>query len=144
MTRNMLRFVAHLMVLVVLLAQVAVAAYACPALLAPASAAPGTTPPTEVIAVLANGMAPDCADMAARPAHEPSVVCAEHCKTGQQSDRIEAVSLASAALGNWYLRPAPAEAAPTRNPNPARTHAWAHALALTAPPHAIVHCVRRT
>lgn len=146
MTRPLLRWIAHLMVLVMVAAQLAVAAYACQEL-QPGGAAivagaviraevpPGQTPTS--MQFRSNS---DCHDEAAVADLDSPNLCAEHCKAGQQSDRLPVVAIALATQGGWYLRPVLAEPSPARRP----TASHAHALALTAPPHAIEHCVRRT
>jgi len=144
MSRSSLRFVARWMALFVLLAQVSVAAYACPALTPSLAASMDMAPSTNAATPDLASMPSDCVDMAGPQDPPASSLCAEHCKSGQQSDRMATVSLTPAALGGWYVRPASPEIAPSRRPAPSRVHAMAHALALTAPPHAIAHCVRRT
>ncbi len=146
MTRPLLRWIARLMVLVMVSAQLAVAAYACQEL-QPGGAA--TLAAAVVRAEIRTDQTPtstqsrsnsDCHDMAAMADLDSPNLCAEHCKAGQQSDRLPVVAIAPAAQGGWYLRPVLAEPSPARRP----TASHAHALALTAPPHAIEHCVRRT
>lgn len=82
----------------------------------------------------------DCATMDGMSAYTQDELCAAHCAFGDQGDRstpaaVPAVSLSVA----YFLVPAAASTAPRR-----RSAAVAHALALASPPHAILHCVRRT
>lgn len=140
------RWIARLLVLVLVSAQLTVAAYACPELQAGnvvalaqagemAQAEHEQTPPTTQAQATGG-----CHDMAVMLDPESPTLCAEHCKAGQQSERVPVLAIAAAAQGGWYLRPVLAEPSPARRATASR----AHALVLSAPPHAIEHCVRRT
>jgi len=73
MNRRRNRYVACWVLLTLLFAQVATAAYACPFVLGAFELA---TPDVE--------QSTPCADMAQERISEPSVLCFEHCKPGQQ------------------------------------------------------------
>lgn len=130
---------------VLLLAQFAVSAYACPLRLSatavdmqasmsnsaqsaavdPASAAP------------ASRMS-GCAGMAGTMDPSSPNLCAEHCKYGQQSDQASTLTVPVAVFTALYATalvpvPAPRAAATT-----------ASALVAASPPRAILHCVFRT
>jgi hypothetical protein len=134
MTRGILRGLARGLIGVLLFAQVAVAAYACPGLAAKAPDA----------AVVGGDMAmdeqmPGCDDMAGAMDPESANLCAEHCKQGKQSDQAPTLTVPAAMLAALYTTtPAlPAKAVP-------RPAAGAlSALVAASPPHAILHCVYR-
>lgn len=146
MTRSFLSAVARGLVGVLLTAQMAVAAYACPTLLSPAAAAMQTPPasasPHERSS--ANASVPmaqmtNCDDMAGTMAASSPNLCAEHCKYGQQSDHAATLNAPAAVLVALYVMPpVPAMATP---PRPAA--ATMSALVAASPPHAILHCVQR-
>jgi hypothetical protein len=129
--RPLLRGVARLMAVVLVFAQLAVAAYACPALQPVAVESPAAAP---------MAMAEDASDCV-RMALDPSApnLCAEHCKYGQQSDRVTTVSVPPALLAALYPLVAPRAARPP--PRPAA--APLEALVAASAPHAILHCVYR-
>lgn len=134
MTRSLLRGLARGVIGVLLFAQLAVAAYACPGL---AAKAPDT-------AMMSGGAAmdeqmPGCDDMAGAMDPESPNLCAEHCKQGKQSDQAPTLTVPVAMLAALYATtPAlPAKAVP-------RSAAAAlSALVAASPPHAILHCVYR-
>ncbi len=110
MTRGFLRSVCRVLIGVVLTAQMAVSAYACPGL-ATTTAMP--TPPVAsvsgeqkaVVDRAAVQQAVDCADMMA--AMDPSFanLCAEHCHQGQQSDHAATLTVPAALLTALYITP---------------------------------------
>ena len=123
MTHRFLRTVCRALIGVVLLAQLAVAAYACPGL---ASAATGH----EAIA---------CEDMATPMDPSFANLCAEHCHHGQQSDHTATLTVPAAVLNALYITAAAPE--PRAAPRPAADATSARAAA--ALPHAILHCCFR-
>jgi len=136
MTRRFLRRVAAGLAGVLLSAQMAIAAYACPGLAAAqaldlrsadAVGAPAITPMVH------------CDDMTGAMDPSSTNLCAEHCKHGQQSDQAATLSVPVAVLMALYTTvPVPVMAPPTR---PAAT--TLSALVAASPPHAIAHCVYR-
>jgi hypothetical protein len=130
MKRTWLRRVAVLLAGVLLFAQLAIAAYACPM----DTAAAGDT------AVDAAVPMPDCSDpMGSMDPASPNL-CAEHCKQGQQCDRASFdVTVSPALLNPLYETPA----VPEPTPAPPQARAWLSALVAASPPHAIAHCVLR-
>jgi hypothetical protein len=134
MRRGWVRAVARGLVGVVVLAQLAIAAYACPALSA-ATAANAQVSAPEGMAGGAN-----CDDMTGGSV-DPAWpnLCAEHCKVGQQSDQAQTITVPTAVLTPLYATPlVPETALPSR---PAA--ATMSALVAASPPHAILHCVFR-
>lgn len=139
MTRHFLRLVCRALIGVVLLAQMAISAYACPmqAALAPAAEL-GSDERGVVDSPVASSMA-NCDDMAG--AMDPSFgnLCAEHCHYGQQSDHAATLTVPAALLNALYVTPAPTE--PVVLPRAAA--AAQSALVSASPPHAILHCCFR-
>ena len=82
----------------------------------------------------------DCASMDGMSAYAQDPLCAEHCAYGDQGDRSVASSVPPVVLSiAYFLDSAPPACPPRRT-----STELAHALALGSPPHAILHCVRRT
>ncbi len=145
MTRSFLRSVCRALIGVVLLAQMAVSAYACPGL-SSGSTMNGSMPAAGsmdgaamVLAGAADQRAADCAGMAGPMDPEFANLCAEHCRHGQQSDQAATLTVPAAlltALYNTPLAPEPAVA-----PRPAADST--SALAAASPPLAILHCCFR-
>lgn len=138
MTRSFLRRVARALIGVVLLAQLAVSAYACPALASGAAMDMSTMSMPE-----AGSSAPDatvCAGMARPIDADFANLCAAHCQLGQQSDHAATLTVPAALLTALYtLTPQAAE--PATAPRPAA--AMTSALAAAFPPLAILHCCFR-
>ena len=133
MRRRVARAIACMLTGALLLAQAAVASYACPSMNGDervVSASESPVPSSEEDATM---------DLGALDVNAPSL-CAEHCKAGQQTDRTATVALPLAVPVLLYLAPAPPLAL-LRCP-PRLT--WSSAMVAAAPPHAILHCVRRT
>lgn len=132
MRRSFLRSVARCLAGVLLAAQMAIAAYACPGL----SAALGGTASNAGVAAVAERM-PGCAGMGIALDPDSANLCAEHCKYGQQSDHASTLTVPTALLTALY----------TTVPEPPRCPAMAAnrsgAPAAAFPPHAILHCVFR-
>ncbi len=134
--RGFARWVARLLIGVVLTAQLAVSAYACPglatipadALAGSVSASPSTAPAM-----------PDCENMGAALDPAFANLCAEHCRQGDQHDPPAGLALPAALFSALYSTPPagePKARAPSRA-DPARTPA------APAPPHTLLHCCFR-
>jgi hypothetical protein len=142
MSRASTRFIARLLVAVLLLAQWSIAAYACPGLgaTAPAmridtAAAAGTATATAT-----EGEMPGCTGMVAALDQDATNLCAEHCKLGQQSHEVPAVSVPLPWLSALYAVPLVPLALPPARP-------WTStldALVAASPPLAVLHCIYRT
>jgi hypothetical protein len=146
MTRSFLRAVARVMVGVVLMAQMAIAAYACPVLSAAtavnAQASAQVTSLDDSVnsgAAMAMRSQGNCDDMVGAMDPSSPNLCAEHCKVGQQSDHASTLNVPAAVLSALYVTPLVAETTPP--PRPAA--ATMSALVAAFPPHAILHCVFR-
>ena len=126
-TRALSRQIGRMLIGVLLLAQFAVAGYACPGL----STMPAMASSDAV------AMSPDC-DQVDRDAAN---LCAEHCRHGQQSvDTAPVPVMAAPTPALLYLLPL--------EPEPSLGSARAFpapdpVLAVRPPPHAILHCVYR-
>ena len=146
MRRGFLRAVARGLIGVLLTAQMAIAAYACPALLSP-SAAHLPNPAAEVSAdeqsdasvAAPLARANNCDDMTGAMDPLSANLCAEHCKYGQQSDQASTLNAPVAVLVALYANPLVPETAPP--PHPAA--ASMSALVAASPPHTLLHCVFR-
>jgi hypothetical protein len=142
MSRTSTRFIARLLVAVLLLAQWSIAAYACPGLgaTAPAmridtAAAAGTATATAT-----EGEMPGCTGMVAALDQDATNLCAEHCKLGQQSHEVPAVPVPLPWLSALYAVPLMPLALPPARP-------WTStldALVAASPPLAVLHCIYRT
>lgn len=151
-TRAFKRLVCLGLVGLMLFAQLAIAAYACPALATTTAPSPAVAEST-VQAMHSDGMTgmsvgtsgermPDCDQMAGQLDEAAPNLCAEHCRYGRQSDQVHAPAVPTLVLITLYvvtptlperLLPTGAGAAPS-----------ADALAAAFPPHAILHCCLRT
>jgi hypothetical protein len=134
MKRGVLRGLACGLIGVLLFAQLAVAAYACPGL---AAKAPVAAMASAEVAV--DVQMPDCDDMVGAMDPESANLCAEHCKQGKQSDQAPTLTVPLAMLTALYTTP------PTLpgNAPPRPAAATLSALVAASPPHAILHCVYR-
>jgi hypothetical protein len=132
--RGLLCGLARGLIGVLLFAQLAVAAYACPGLAtkAPAAVMASAGAATDV-------QMPDCDDMVGAMDPESANLCAEHCKQGQQSDQASTLLLPMAMLTALYTT---TPALPGKTP-PRPAAAMLSALVAASPPHAILHCVYR-
>lgn len=136
-----MRKVCQALVGVMLLAQLAVSAYACPGL---ASAASMGAPTDAAMAAAAADAAADphtaaCADMAGGMDPDLANLCAEHCHPGQPGGQVAALSVPAALLTALYVTPLAPE--PAVAPRPAAD--TPSALAAASPPLAILHCCFR-
>ncbi len=135
MPTRLLRTIARALIGVVLLAQLAVSAYACPG----APAAAGMTMAGGASAAATHHAMPDCDGMTAAIDPAFAALCAEHCHHGQQSDHAATLTVPAPVLSALYpTLPAPE---PGAAPRPAA--ASTRALAAAFPPHAILHCCFR-
>jgi hypothetical protein len=132
--RTLLRRIATLVAGVLLFAQLAVAAYACP-LSQPIGGADMSTVDAGKVSAM-----PGCNEpMGTLDPASPNL-CAEHCKQGQQSDRASfGIVVPPVLLNALYETPS------VREPvhEPPQAGAWLSALVAASPPHAIAHCVLR-
>ena len=146
MTRSFLRTVARGLVGALFLAQMAIAAYACPALASGASgnmqmpaqsASPDERGQTDVGTSMAASSG--CDHMVGAMDPSSPNLCAEHCKQGQQSDKAPTLNAPAAVLTALYATPlVPEPALPPRS-----AAASLSALVAASPPHTILHCVYR-
>lgn len=132
MTRLWLRTLARGLVGVLLFAQMAIAAYACPAL---SSASAAELP----MAATPAAPMPDCDAMAGAMDPSSANLCAEHCKVGQQSDQASTLTVPAVMLNLLYTTALATE--PALPPRAAA--ASVSALVAASPPHTILHCVYR-
>ena len=150
MTRHFLRCICRALIGAVLLAQMAVSAYACPGLLAGnatkmpmAAAAPAGTDSTAAETAKAAPLPMNCDDMRKDMSMpmDPEFpnLCAEHCHQGQQSDQAATLTVPAALLTELYVTPPAPE--PSTAPRPAA--AAARAADAASPPLAILHCCFR-
>lgn len=148
MRRSWVRVVARGVIGVLLTAQLAIAAYACPALAAAtATAANAQIPASNALpdehgaADIGTPMAANghCEDMIGSLDPSAPNLCAEHCKNGQQSDQARTLSVPAAVFSPLYLAPP----VPVKAPPPRPAAATISALVAASPPHAILHCVYR-
>lgn len=146
MTRSFLRAVVRYLVGGLLMAQMAIAAYACPALAAGATGnmqmpAPNASldEPGQADAVVSMAHHGNCGDMAGTMDESLPNLCAEHCKYGQQSDKAPTLNAPVAVLTALYAMPLVLQ--PTLPPRSAAGSL--SALVAASPPHTVLHCVYR-
>jgi hypothetical protein len=144
MSRASTRFIARLLVAVLLLAQWSIAAYACPGLGATAPAmridTAAATAAGTATATAPEGEMPGCTGMVAALDQDATNLCAEHCKVGQQSHEVPALSVPLPWLSALYAVPLVPLALPPARP-------WTStldALVAASPPLAVLHCIYRT
>lgn len=141
MTRHFLRSISKLLIGVVLMAQMAVSAYACPGQAAKMQMSASTSAGNQAddaTGPKVQQMA-HCGDMSG--AMDPSFanLCAEHCHQGQQSDHAATLTVPVAVFAALYITsPAPE---PFAGSHPA-TDATS-ALVAASRPHTILHCCFR-
>ena len=138
MTRLFLRKICRALIGVVMLAQMAVSAYACPRL----SASPATGTALASVAPVNGAIddpAADCAGMTGPMDSDFANLCAEHCHHGQQSGQVATLSVPAALLTALYVTPLTPEPSAPQRPAAAATSA----LAAASPPLAILHCCFR-
>lgn len=140
MKRSLLRSIARCLIGVLLFGQLAIAAYACPALLSAVTAAEQGERPSVASQAAHPTSASNCDDsMGATDPASPNL-CAEHCKAGKQSDHAPSIVVPVAWPVVLYENLPLAPIAPGLRP--ARSSLSGPVAA--SPPHAILHCVRRT
>ena len=148
MKRQFLRTVCRALVGVVLFAQLAVSAYACPGLASAASmkmqmaAAAAAAPDggsSDAAIATSDRQAPNCEGMAGPMDPEFANLCAEHCHHGQQSDRTATLTVPAALLKPLYVTPLAPQ--PVVAPRPAAD--TTSALVAASPPHTLLHCCFR-
>ncbi|MEP6968956.1 MAG: hypothetical protein ABJA49_00855 [Betaproteobacteria bacterium] len=137
-----MRGLARWIVVILLLGQLSIAAYACPALrsnLADVGQGGAVGVDCEMSGVNAIARADKGAPLGILDADLPNL-CAEHCQYGQHSDQSSSVSVPAAmplaAFDNNPPRLVQSRLRPTAS--------LVSALASACPPHAILHCVRRS
>lgn len=155
MSRTFKRLVCRGLIGLMLFAQLAIAAYACPGLsttgaraqtIAAAETSVHQAPRNDGMAAMSGDESGDrmanCDQMAGQLDEASPNLCAEHCRFGQQSDQVHTPATPAVVLISLYfvtptmpetLRPKGAAAAPSVD-----------ALAAASPPHAILHCCLRT
>lgn len=128
------------------MAQMAIAAYACPALVAGATGkmqmpAPSASldEPGQADAVVSMAHNGNCGDMAGTVDESLPNLCAEHCKYGQQSDKAPTLNAPTVVLTALYAMPV----APEPAPPPRSAAGTLSALVAASPPHTVLHCVYR-
>lgn len=144
MTRHFLRVVCRALIGVVLFAQLAVAAYACPGRSSAASMnatteATAASDGASADATVVGQPAMDCESMAGPMDPAFANLCAEHCHHGQQSDQAATLTVPMALLTALYITPLAPEPFVAPRPGAAATSA----LAAASPPLAILHCCFR-
>ena len=138
MTRRFLRGICRSLIGVVLFAQLAITAYACPAL-----AAAGASDQAASSAAMtgADGQAIDCEGMTSTADGSLPNLCAAHCQYGQQSDQASTLSVPGACLTALYATSLAPEPVAARQP--AAVFLNGALAAASPPPHAILHCCLR-
>jgi hypothetical protein len=133
LTRSFNRLMCRALIGLMLFAQLATAAHACPGLSQLVARAQG-------LQAAFGGHMVTC-DQMGRSSHNPSPnLCAEHCRYGEQSSQVHTPATPAVALVSLYpIVPTALDAALPMSATSASVDA--HAAALT--PHAILHCVFR-
>lgn len=154
MKRSFVRGLARCVAGMLFLAQMTVAAYACPGLSSAIDAgarmsqtqpmtqsSAGGAPQVEVSGepgAAAMAQMPSCSDMAGAMDPDSANLCAEHCKYGEQSDHATTLTVPAVIRIALYTAPVVAQA-----PLPGCAAALTRAPVAASPPHAILHCVFR-
>jgi hypothetical protein len=137
MKRSFARRLARCLAGVLFLAQMTIAAYACPGLSSAAAASQVEASSDPRVAAMAAQM-PDCSDMAGAMDPDATSLCAEHCKYGQQSDHASTLVVPAVILNALYTMPVDPPA-----PLPRSAAALTGVPVAASRPHAILHCVFR-
>ena len=139
------------MIGVVLFAQMAVAAYACPGVSAAierAQQGEASVAATGMAIAAVDGKAVaaadtsavpeamDCEHMAAAGDETSPNLCAQHCQQGNQGDLAATVTVPPVVLTGFYVLAPPSQAGHL----PAFFDARTGVLAAVSPPHSILHC----
>lgn len=140
MKRSRLRVMGLGLVAMLLMAQMAIAAYACPALLSEASGqiAPLVERGRLADAVMPMAQSSPCDEMVGATDLSSANLCAEHCKYGQQTDKAPTVNVPAAVLNALYASPLVRDLVPPPRSAGAATES---ALVAASPPHTVLHCV---
>ena len=150
MTRQFLRTICRALIGVVMLAQMAIAAYACPGVARSAAMAMAVQMQMQMQMQMAPVTASD-ADMAdPAPAMEcegmtglmdPDFanLCAEHCHHGQQSDQARTLTVPAVLLTALY----DTSPAPVLGASPGHVVEAASGPVAAGPPHSLLHCCLR-
>lgn len=146
MTRKFLRSVCVGLLGMLLFAQMAIAAYACPGL-SPAGImdVQVMSPPSWDIRASNPSTSPagdrltNCDDMAGEMAPASTNLCAEHCRFGQQSNQTPTLAVPAVLLNERYTTPLLTR--PADPPRPAASET--SALTASSPPRTILHCCFR-
>lgn len=148
MIRRVKRSVCRLLIGILLFAQMAIAAYACPQLSSamPTTGSNGSAAGSDPAMAMAGSgaatpvadMAPGCPEMGQPDPDNPNL-CVEHVRFGQQSDQTQTSTVPAILLSSLYNLPLlPEPAGPPRSAT-----ASAGLFAAASPPHAILHCCFR-
>tara|TARA_B100001105_G_scaffold201585_1_gene165279 strand:- start:3761 stop:4195 length:435 start_codon:yes stop_codon:yes gene_type:complete len=139
--RNLNRFIARLLIGVLVFAQVAVAAYACPAMsTGSVSGEPGHSAPMGMGQGIASAMGVGGMPDGARVDPSQPNLCAAHCQTGQQNaDGRPAPTVPPALLASLY----PVVPAAPRTQLALARAAVDDPPPAASPPLAILHCCFR-
>lgn len=135
--RRASRSLCRLLIGVLLFAQLAIAAYACPQL-SSTGVGEGAAMERAGAATPAADMAAGCPEMGQADPDQPNL-CIEQVHFGQQSDQTQTPTLPAILLTALYTLPLLPEPAPPP-PSAAVTSGF---LAAASPPHAILHCCFR-
>ena len=142
MTRQFLRTICRALIGAVLLAQMAIAAYACPDVARSAAMAvqmqmASVTAPDADTADASPAM--DCEGMTGPMDPDFANLCAEHCHHGQQSDQSSTLTVPAVLLTALYdTSPAPVPGA-----SPGHAVEAASDRVAATPPHSLLHCCLR-
>lgn len=144
MTRQFLRTICRALIGVVMLTQMAIAAYACPGVAR--SAAMAVQMQMQMASVTASDAdaadaspAMDCEGMSGPMDPDFANLCAEHCHHGQQSDQTSMLTVPAVLLTALYdTSPAPVPGA-----SPGAAVEAASSRVAAEPPHTLLHCCLR-
>ena len=138
MSRSLLRSIGRWLVGVMLIGQLAIAAHACPSWAQGAAAAGSGEAVLLAMPAADAATAAHCDDPMGAADVQAANLCAEHCKVGDQGDRPAGLAVPAAWPVALYQSP------PLPEPPDRGQATWLSALVAASPPHAILHCVRRT
>lgn len=146
MNRRPHRLLVRWIVVALLLAQWAIASHACAMVGAVVTAAGQSALEATEVSALADGQRSgpmqmvDCEQMTSTMAYAEDIVCAEHCKFGDQGDSPATPAFPGGFPPLAHASLSPDDALLTQRMVQARRDS----LTLSPPPHAILHCVLRT
>ena len=140
MTRQFLRTICRALIGVVMLTQMAIAAYACPGLAGAGTMAMTMASVTASDADVADSSpAMDCEGMTGPMDPDFANLCAEHCHHGQQSDQTSMLTVPAVLLTALY----DTTPAPVLGDSPGHVVEAASGRVAAAPPHTLLHCCLR-